>query len=55
MTVQRRTGAQRWTTARTLSTNSSGFWTLTQTVTATTDYRFRWQPADQYDAPVRRA
>ena len=35
-----------------LSTNGSGFWTLRQTVTGTADYRFRWQPADQYDAPT---
>ena len=35
-----------------LSTNGSGFWTLRQTVKATADYRFRWQPADQYGAPT---
>jgi hypothetical protein len=53
VTVQRRKrGSTRWTTVRTLSTNSSGYWKLTQTVATTTDYRFRWQPTDEYDAPV---
>jgi hypothetical protein len=35
-----------------LSTNGSGYWTLRQTVTATADYRFRWQPEDPYGAPT---
>jgi hypothetical protein len=53
VTVQRRkAGAKRWTTVKTLTTNGSGYWTLNQTVNATTDYRFRWQPTDQYDAPI---
>jgi hypothetical protein len=53
VTVQRRKrGSTRWTTVKSLSTNASGYWKLTQTVTATTDYRFRWQPTDAYDAPV---
>ena len=53
MTVQRRrAGSRRWTTVKVLSTNGSGFWTLRQTVTGTADYRFRWQPTDQYDAPT---
>jgi hypothetical protein len=53
VTVQRRKpGAKRWTTVKVLSTNAAGFWTLNQTVKATTDYRFTWQPTDQYDAPV---
>ncbi len=53
ITVQRRKrGSTRWTTFKTLTTNGAGYWRLTQTVSATTDYRFRWQPTDQYDAPV---
>jgi hypothetical protein len=53
VTVQRRKrGSMRWTTFKTLTTNGAGYWKLTQTVSATTDYRFRWQPTDQYDAPV---
>jgi hypothetical protein len=53
VTVQRRkAGARRWTTVKVLSTNGSGFWTLRQTVKATADYRFRWQPADEYGAPT---
>jgi hypothetical protein len=53
VTVQRRKpGAKRWTTVKVLTTNGSGFWTLNQTVKATTDYRFTWQPTDPYDAPV---
>jgi hypothetical protein len=52
VTVQRRKrGAQRWTRVRTLSTNGSGYWKLTQKVNTTTDYRFRWQPTDPYGAP----
>jgi hypothetical protein len=55
VTVERRKrGATRWTKVRTLSTNGSGYWKLTQTVNTTTDYRFRWQPTDAYDAPVGR-
>jgi hypothetical protein len=53
VTVQRRkAGARSWTTVKALSTNGSGYWTLRQTVRATADYRFRWQPADQYGAPT---
>jgi hypothetical protein len=53
ITVQRRKpGAKRWTTVRTLTTNGLGYWKLTQTVRTTTDYRFTWQPTDEYDAPV---
>ena len=53
VTVQRRKrGAKRWTTVRTLTTNGAGYWKLTQAVSTTTDYRFRWQPTDEYDAPV---
>jgi hypothetical protein len=53
VTVQRRKpGATRWTTVKVVSTNGSGFWTLSQTVKATTDYRFTWQPTDPYDAPI---
>ena len=53
ITVQRRKpGAKRWTTVKVLSTNGSGYWTLNQTVNATTDFRFTWQPTDQYDAPT---
>ena len=53
VTVQRRkAGARSWTTVKVLSTNGSGYWTLRQTVKATADYRFRWQPADQYGAPT---
>jgi hypothetical protein len=53
ITVQRRKpGAKRWTTVKVLSTNGTGYWTLNQTVNATTDYRFTWQPTDQYDAPT---
>ena len=53
VTVQRRKrGATRWTRVRTLSTNGTGYWKLTQTVNSTTDYRFQWQPTDEYDAPV---
>ena len=51
VTVQRRKpGAKRWTTVKVLSTNASGFWKLTQTLKATTDYRFTWQPTDAYGA-----
>ncbi len=49
---RRRAGSKRWTKVRTLTTNGAGYWKLTQTVNATTDYRFSWQPTDQYDAPV---
>ena len=53
VTVQRRKGgAKSWTTVKVLSTNGSGYWTLRQTVTATADYRFRWQPTDPYGAPA---
>jgi hypothetical protein len=52
VTVQRRKpGATRWTTVKVLTTNGSGYWTLNQTVKATTDYRFTWQPTDAYGAP----
>jgi hypothetical protein len=51
VTVQRRRpGARRWTTVKQLTTNASGFWKLTQTIRATTDYRFTWQPTDAYGA-----
>ena len=53
VTVQRRKpGAKRWTTVKVLTTTGSGFWTLNQTIKATTDYRFTWQPTDAYDAPI---
>jgi hypothetical protein len=53
VTVQRRkAGSKRWTTVRTLSTNADGYWKLSQTASATTDFRFRWQPTDPYDAPI---
>jgi hypothetical protein len=53
VTVQRRrAGSTRWITVRVLGTNGDGYWTLKQTVTRTTDYRFRWQPTDAYGAPV---
>jgi hypothetical protein len=53
VTVQRRkAGARSWTTVKLLTTNGSGYWTLRQTVKATADYRFRWQPADEYGAPT---
>jgi hypothetical protein len=53
VTVQRRrAGSRSWTTVKVLSTNGSGYWTLRQTVTATADYRFRWQPEDPYGAPT---
>jgi hypothetical protein len=53
VTVQRRkAGSKRWTRVRTLSTNADGYWKLNQTVSATTDYRFQWQPTDAYDAPI---
>ena len=32
------------------ATNGAGYWKLTQTVKATTDYRFSWQPTDEYGA-----
>jgi hypothetical protein len=55
VTVQRRKrGATRWTKVKTLSTNGAGYWKLTQTVNTTADYRFQWQPTDDYDAPVGR-
>ena len=51
VTVQRRkAGSTRWTTVRVIATNGDGYWTLKQTVSATTDYRFRWQPQDPYGA-----
>ena len=51
VTVQRRkAGSTRWTTVRVVATNGDGYWTLNQTVSATTDYRFRWQPTDAYGA-----
>jgi hypothetical protein len=51
VTVQRRkAGSTRWTTVRVVATNGDGYWTLNQTVSATTDYRFRWQPQDPYGA-----
>ena len=49
---RRRAGSTRWTTIRTLSTNASGYWKLNVTITSTTDFRFRWQPTDAYDAPI---
>jgi hypothetical protein len=49
--VQRRkAGRTRWTTVRVVTTNGDGYWNLNQTVSATTDYRFRWQPTDAYGA-----
>jgi hypothetical protein len=51
VTVQRRrAGSTRWTDVRALTTNGDGYWNLNQTVRATTDYRFRWQPTDAYGA-----
>jgi hypothetical protein len=51
VTVQRRkAGSTRWTNVRVVATNGDGYWTLNQTVSATTDYRFRWQPKDVYGA-----
>jgi hypothetical protein len=51
VTVQRRrAGTRTWKTVRVLATNGDGYWTLAQTVSATTDYRFRWQPRDAYGA-----
>jgi hypothetical protein len=51
VTVQRRkAGSTRWTKVRVITTNGDGYWTLNQTVSATTDYRFRWQPQDPYGA-----
>ncbi len=53
VTVQRRrAGTKRWTTIRTLTTNGNGYWKLNQTLKATTEYRFTWQPTDDYDAPI---
>jgi hypothetical protein len=53
VTVQRRkAGAKRWTTVKRLVTSGDGYWTVSQTVTATTDYRFTWQPTDPYGAPA---
>jgi hypothetical protein len=37
-------------TVKVLSTNATGFWKLSQTLKATTDYRFTWQPTDAYGA-----
>jgi hypothetical protein len=55
VTVQRRrAGSRRWTTVRVVATNGDGYWTLRQRVSATTDYRFRWQPTDPYGARVGR-
>jgi len=57
VTVQRRrAGAATWITIRRLQTNARGYFSLKQTVTAKTDFRFSWQPKDEYDqsvAPVR--
>jgi hypothetical protein len=51
VTVQRRrAGSTRWTKVRVITTNGDGYWTLNQTVSAATDYRFRWQPQDPYGA-----
>jgi hypothetical protein len=51
VTVQRRrAGSTRWTNVRVLTTNGDGYWTLKQTISSTTDYRFRWQPTDAYGA-----
>ena len=50
---RRKPGAKRWTTVKSLSTNAAGFWKLTQTLNATTDYRFTWQPTDEYGARGR--
>src|SRR5919197_2507934 len=47
---RRRAGRTRWTKLRVLATNGDGYWTWNQTVTATSDYRFRWQPTDAYGA-----
>jgi len=52
VTVQRRRPGGRWTTVKVLTTTGSGYWTLNQTVKATTDYRFTWQPTDDYGAPA---
>ncbi|MEA2277504.1 MAG: hypothetical protein QOC78_2464 [Solirubrobacteraceae bacterium] len=53
---RRRPGTKGWTTIRRLSTNADGYWTLRQTVSAPTQFRFTWQPTDPYgaaDGPVR--
>jgi hypothetical protein len=51
ITVQRRrAGSTRWTNVRVVATNGDGYWTLNQTVSVTTDHRFRWQPKDAYGA-----
>jgi hypothetical protein len=52
VTVQRRKPGGHWANVKVLSTNGSGFWTLTRTVNATADYRFTWQPTDPYGAPA---
>lgn len=53
VTVQRRRpGTKRWTRVAVRSTNGDGYWTLNQTVKASTEYRFTWQPTDRYGAPA---
>jgi hypothetical protein len=53
LTVQRRRpGTKRWTTVKVRFTNGDGYWTLNQTVKATTEYRFVWPPTDRYGAPA---
>jgi hypothetical protein len=49
---RRRAGTKRWTRVRPLVTTGDGYWTLNQTVTAATEYRFTWQPTDDYGAPA---
>jgi hypothetical protein len=50
VTVRRRKPGGHWTTVKVLTTNGSGYWKLNQTVNATTEYRFTWQPTDAYGA-----
>jgi len=53
VTVQRRRpGTKRWTTVRNVVTDGRGFWTLRQGVRSPTEYRFTWQPLDEYGGPA---
>jgi hypothetical protein len=53
ITVQRRKiGTQAWTPLRILSTDGNGYWSLALTPRTRAEFRFTWQPENEYGAPA---
>lgn len=49
---RRRVDRTRWTTLRTLTTDRNGSWKLDQPLRSAVEYRYSWQPFDEYGAPL---